>query len=224
MSGIDPGYRHAPKHVTQGEPIEPDGAVLKWYAVHPADRPVPDELTRLARTFLMKTSLEARGLGFVLLHRGKDFYFLIACTWRNSNELWETVFYKNEDAMADFAPFPRDGEHKATLCVWELVPVWHEHRRTATKSSCGGRLQPALCWLKPAPTRRRNPRSPSTHGRTSGDRAMAFATAKGNSKFEILHSLLNSFLIRTSFGDCRVVVIERPDSLNATVTSFLAVS
>jgi hypothetical protein len=129
MSGVDPGYRHAQKHVTQGEPIEPDGAVLKWYAVHPAGRPVPDELTRLARTFLMKTSLEARGLGIVVLHRcGKDFYFLIVCTWRNSNELWETVFYKNGDAMADFALFPRDGQHKATLCVWELVPVWHEQK------------------------------------------------------------------------------------------------
>ena len=128
-SGVDPEYRHAPKRVTPGEPLEPPGAVLKWYGLHPDDRPVPDEVTRLARAFLMATPLAARGLGFVVLHRcGSDFYFLIVCTWRNSNEVWQTVFYKDGDAMADFALFPRDGAHKPTLCVWELVPVWHEQQ------------------------------------------------------------------------------------------------
>ncbi len=127
ISSIDGAYRHVPKHVTAGEALELPEATLKWYEVHPVDRPVPGELTRLARTYLMKTPLEVRGLGFVVLHRcGRDFYFLIVCSWRNSNELWETVFYKDGDAMSGFAPFPRDGEHKPTLCVWELVPVWHE--------------------------------------------------------------------------------------------------
>ena len=85
---------------------------------------MPDEITRLARARLAATPLEARGLGFVLLHRcGADFYFLLLSTWRNSNELWETVFYKDGDAMEDFAPFPRDGAHKPTFCVWELVAV-----------------------------------------------------------------------------------------------------
>jgi hypothetical protein len=126
-SGIDAGYGHAPKQVTPGNPIEPTGSVLKWYAIHSEDRPVPDDITRLARAYLVKTPLEARGLGFVLLHRcGQDFYFLIVCTWRNNNELWETVFYKDVDAMPNFALSPRDREHKGTSCVWELAPVWHE--------------------------------------------------------------------------------------------------
>ena len=35
-------------------------------------------------------------LGFVVLHRcGEDFYFLLVCTWRNENELWETVWAKD---------------------------------------------------------------------------------------------------------------------------------
>jgi hypothetical protein len=55
-------------------------------------------------------------------------YFLIVCTWRNNNEMWQTVFYKNGEAMADFALFPRDAAHKPTLCVWELVPVQHEQQ------------------------------------------------------------------------------------------------
>ena len=70
---------------------------------------------------------EAKGCGFVILHRcGNDFYFLIVNTWRNNNELWETVYYKNGDAMDDFALFPREAKHKPTYCVWELVPLWHE--------------------------------------------------------------------------------------------------
>ena len=36
------------------------------------------------------------------------------------------MFYKDGDAMADFEIFPREGAHKPTFCVWELVPVWHE--------------------------------------------------------------------------------------------------
>ena len=126
-SGIGPEYRHISKRVTPGETIETPGAVLKWYAVHPEDQPVPNEITRLARSYLTRTALEATGLGFVILHRcGNDFYFLIVCTWCGSNEIWETVFYKDGDAMEDFALFARENSHKPTFCVWELAPVWHE--------------------------------------------------------------------------------------------------
>jgi hypothetical protein len=125
--GVKESYRHAPKWVTPGDPIETSGAVLKWYALAPQDEPVPEEIDRLARAYLAQQPLEASGLGFVILHRcGSDFYFLIVNTWRGNNEVWETVFYKNGDAMGDFALFPRDGTHKPTFCVWELAPVWHE--------------------------------------------------------------------------------------------------
>jgi hypothetical protein len=125
--GVAPEYRHGPKRATPGEPIALPGALLKWYGLHPDDRPVPEEVARLARAKLTATPLEARGLGFVILHRcGGDFYFLIVSTWRGNNEIWETVFYKDGDAMPGFELFPRDGAHKPTYCVWELVPVWHE--------------------------------------------------------------------------------------------------
>jgi hypothetical protein len=154
--GIDPGYRHAPKHVTPGEPLEPSGAMLKWYGLHPGDRPIPEEVTRLARARLMSTPLEARGLGFVILHRcGEDFYFLIVCTWRNSNEIWQTVFYKDGDAMAEFEIFPRDGAHKPTLCVWELVPVWHEQQAwvrflTSSRDEAAAQAWVEDCLIGPA--------------------------------------------------------------------------
>jgi hypothetical protein len=148
-SGIDAQYRHAPKTVAPGDTLELPGGVLKWYAVHPEDRGVPDEITRLARSFLKKTVLEAKGFGFVILHRcGKDFYFLIVSTWRNNNELWETVFYKNGDSMDDFALFPRESVHKPAYCVWELVPLWHE-QQAWTRFLNSGRAPAALeNWLQ----------------------------------------------------------------------------
>ena len=125
--GVKQDYRHAPKWVTPGESVETNGWVLKWYGLHPKDRPVLGEIDRLARAYLVRNTLDAKGLGFVILHRcGNDFYFLIVCTWRGSNEVWETVFYKDADAMPDFALFPREKIHKPTFCVWELAPVWHE--------------------------------------------------------------------------------------------------
>jgi hypothetical protein len=147
-SGIDASYRHYPKRVTPGEPLYLDGAVLKWYGVHPDDRPVPEEITRLARNYLKTADLDARGLGFVVLHRcGADFYFLIVCTWRNSNELWQTVFYKDGPAMAEFALFPRHQDHKPTLCVWELVPVWHEQQAWVRFLSSARDEAAAQSWL-----------------------------------------------------------------------------
>ena len=59
-AGIDAGYRHAPKLVATGEPIELPGTLLKWYGVHYAESPIPESVTRLARAFLKKTPLEAK--------------------------------------------------------------------------------------------------------------------------------------------------------------------
>jgi len=147
--GIDPEYRHAPKRVTPGEALELRGTVLKWYAVHAEDLPVPDEIAKLARSYLTKGQLGARGLGFVILHRcGNDFYFLLVSTWRNNNELWETVLYKNGDAMTDFAPFPREESHKPTFCVWELAAVWHE-KQAWERFAQSARDEPAVeVWLR----------------------------------------------------------------------------
>jgi len=128
-SGIEQNYTHGPKEVVPAERLEVSDAFIKWYDIHPIGRPAPDKIRQLARHHLISTKLDARGLGFLLLHRcGESFYFLIVCTWRNSNELWETVFYKDGDVMSEFRPFPRDGSHKPAFCVWELVPVWHEQQ------------------------------------------------------------------------------------------------
>ena len=128
-SGVAPDYRHIAKQVVPGVPLVLPAAVLKWYELHPAAQAVPAEIAALARAPIASAALPAGGFGFVMLHRcGNDFYFLIVCTWRNENELWETVWYKDGDKMSAFAPFPRPAPHLPTFCVWELVPVWHEQQ------------------------------------------------------------------------------------------------
>jgi hypothetical protein len=147
--GVDADYKNVGKRVTCLEPIAPSGAALKWYSLYPEQRSIPDEITTLARTYLMTTTLEARGLGFVILHRcGTEFYFLIACTWRGSNEIWETVFYKDGDAMTQFAPFPREGAHKPAFCIWELVPVWHEQQSWRRFLTSARDQAAAEAWLR----------------------------------------------------------------------------
>jgi len=125
-AGVASTYRHQGKHVTVGTPLLLPGAALKWYAIQSRERPVASEVTALAYDLLTTSSLTPEGMGFVLLHRcGEDFYFLIVGTWRNDNELWETVLYKDA-VMAHFALFERGSRHLPTFCVWELGSVWHE--------------------------------------------------------------------------------------------------
>lgn len=127
-SGISENYQHGPKLMTPGDPMATSGAVFKWYRLAPANDPVTEAIDQLARAYLTKTRLDAKGFGFVILHRcgTTGFHFLIVNTWRGNNEVWETLYCKQDDATPDFALFPRDGIHKPTFCVWELAAVWHE--------------------------------------------------------------------------------------------------
>lgn len=146
--GVAPAYRHAPKEVEPGEPLVLPTALLKWYEVHSAGRPVPPEIAAAARKPFTQGRLSVEGLGFVVLHRcGESFYFLIACTWRNENEIWQTVWYKDGDAMREFAPFPRPSTHLPTFCVWELVPVWSEQQSWVRFLSSARDEAAAARWL-----------------------------------------------------------------------------
>jgi hypothetical protein len=131
---VRPGYRHISKLIRPASTITLGDAVLKWYDIAPADAPVTREIRQLARAGLRQGSkagaLGLSGdLGFVILHRcGQSFYFLLISTWRNDNELWETVWAKDGDADPAFRPWPVAGAHRPTFCVWELGAVWHEQQ------------------------------------------------------------------------------------------------
>ena len=125
-------YRHALKLVSTGPTVALGDAVLKWYDIAPPDDPVPDRVRQLARRGLADAARlgELRlgsSLGFVVLHRcGEAFYFLLVSTWQNDNELWETVWAKDGEDDPEFHPWPVEGTHRPTFCVWELGAVAHE--------------------------------------------------------------------------------------------------
>jgi hypothetical protein len=127
-------YVHVEKLVRPEPSLMLGDAVLKWYDIAPDDEPVPLAVRALARRNLRDGSKAgalglADELGFVILHRcGASFYFLLVCTWRNDNELWETVWAKDGDGDATFRPWVVDGPHRPTFCVWELAAVCHERR------------------------------------------------------------------------------------------------
>jgi len=140
---IGSDYEHISKHVAPGPSIVIADAILKWYDIAPGDAAVEDDVRSLAEVSLRQAARAgdlalAGELGFVILHRcGESFYFLLISTWRNDNELWETVWAKDGDEDDSFRPWPIEGEHRPTFCVWELAAVcnerlaWSDYLRSA---------------------------------------------------------------------------------------------
>jgi hypothetical protein len=134
IENVAPDYAHYDKFIEPDDNIELKGVSLKWYNLAASETPIPPEIRLLARSFLEKESAAGLlknfgNLGFVILHRcGDDFYFLLVSTWRNENELWESVYAKDGIKQSDFGQFSFQGSHRGTFCVWELAAVWHEQQ------------------------------------------------------------------------------------------------
>jgi hypothetical protein len=134
QTGVRFDYEHAFKRIQPGAAVTAGGAVLKWYEIAPASAGVPTAIRDLAQhgldEVLTAGELDLAGeLGFVILHRcGESFYFLLVSTWRNDNELWESVWAKDGGDADTFEPWPIGRGHRPTYCVWELGAVCHEQR------------------------------------------------------------------------------------------------
>lgn len=132
IQSVDETYCHYEKSVVSHGIVRPNNSRLKWYDIARKDRSISASTRQLAESFIddqaILTGVPGNNeLGFILLHRcGEDFYFLLLCTWKNSNELWETVCYFDPENMEDFAPFPQETLHKGTFCVWEMRVVAQE--------------------------------------------------------------------------------------------------
>lgn len=130
---IPAGYRHYPKLITPADDLVLPDAHLKWYDVYRPQAGMDAGLRDQAREFVLAQAraerLQISGeLGFVIHHLcGESFYFLIVCTWRNANEMWETLYGRD---LADGGPFRLipQGTHLEVICVWELGAVLHEQQ------------------------------------------------------------------------------------------------
>ena len=132
--GVSPTYVHYDKSVRPGSTLTLGGTTLKWYDIAKAGMEVTSDTAAMARDFLARESdggaMGMLGdLGFVILHRcGESFHFLLVCTWRGNNELWESVYALDGTSQADFAHYDHPAPHRCTFCVWELAAVMHEQQ------------------------------------------------------------------------------------------------
>lgn len=108
-------YVYRDKFATPRDGIAAGDLQLKWSNVALSDALVPSEIEKLARDYLKDVQV-AGDLGFVILHRcGEAFYFLIVSTWRNENELWESVYAKRSAGEPNFRPFTVETSHRGVL-------------------------------------------------------------------------------------------------------------
>jgi hypothetical protein len=128
MTSVSPDYTHVRKRLSAADALDLPGVRLKWYDLHREDLDIGDDVRKEARELLRAEIGEITPtgeLGFVILHRVADAYLLLVSTWRNDNELWETVYLKDAGEF-ELMPFPETA--KATYCVWEMDAVLHEQQ------------------------------------------------------------------------------------------------
>jgi hypothetical protein len=132
------GYRHRSKIAAPREDLVLPGIRLKWYDLQPEEYVVTDALSRESRERIRSDIEEKRidfgsTMGFVILHiagSNSGVGMLIVNTWRNCNEIWETVYLKDLPQDGPYGVYERSG-HLPTYCVWELGIVWHERNAFA---------------------------------------------------------------------------------------------
>ncbi len=129
---VAPAYQHRQKFVKPGDALMTSHIYLKWYDIYPEELPIPFELVHDARSFLL-SEMEAGNLqlknelGFAIHHRCSNQYILYICTWRNENEVWETLYHKDLTGDGQFRVLERSST-TPTFCVWVLGAVWHEQQ------------------------------------------------------------------------------------------------
>jgi hypothetical protein len=154
MGNVIPAdYRHYPKVITPAADLELPNAYLKWYDVRRSEATIGDDRRDEAREFV-RSEVEAGRLkidgelGFVIHHLcGESFYFLIVCTWRNANEMWESVYGRDLSEGGPFRLVPQ-GDHLEVICVWELGAVLHEQRAWIRYLYSGRDEQAKLAYIE----------------------------------------------------------------------------
>jgi hypothetical protein len=128
---VPEGYEYYKKLVTPGEDLSLPKAYLKWYDIRYPDVEISREQVAESRAFIGAEVAVGRlkledELGFVLLHHAGSVLLLLLMTWRNTNEIWESVYEKDLTQPGGYEPILFAGSQRGTFCVWELGPIWHE--------------------------------------------------------------------------------------------------
>jgi hypothetical protein len=128
---VPEGYMYYHKFVSPAEDLSLPSAYLKFYKLYPDDAPITEEQLKECRAFITEEASAGhlkleQELGFIILHRAGKYLLLMLMTWRNTNEIWESVWAKEADSSTPYNAMQYPSSHRGTFCVWELLPVMHE--------------------------------------------------------------------------------------------------
>jgi hypothetical protein len=147
---VPEGYAYSQKLVTPGQDLSLPNVYLKWYDIRPPEVEITHEQLAESRAFVaaeVERLKFAGELGFVLLHRAGPVLLLLLTTWRNTNELWESVYVKDVARSEGYAPVTFETSHRGTFCVWELGPIWHERHAWVRFLSSRRDLEAKLAYV-----------------------------------------------------------------------------
>jgi hypothetical protein len=123
-------YVHVRKEMRAAPPLVAPGIFSKWYLVNPPGRPFAESDVQAAQSFLLSEIESGRlGLrnqvGFTVQHRCAKVDIFYVCSWRENNELWETLYML--PAGGTYRLAQRDNT-TGTYCVWVIPAVTHEQQ------------------------------------------------------------------------------------------------
>src|SRR5215207_8190856 len=117
---VPEGYAYTEKLVTPQPDLSLPNAYLKWYDIRPLEVEITPEQLAESRAFVaaeVQWLQFANDLGFVLLHRAGHVLLLLLSTWRNTNEVWESVYMKDVARPAGYQLIEFETSHRGTFCV-----------------------------------------------------------------------------------------------------------
>jgi hypothetical protein len=127
---IPAGYKYNPKIISPNRLFYLNEAAFKWYNLYPEQKEITDVHIDETKSFIISEIKNGilnldNDLGYIILHLAGEYLLLLINTWRNTNEVWESVYFKKLNEK-EYQPNKFETEHRATYCVWELGIVWHE--------------------------------------------------------------------------------------------------
>jgi hypothetical protein len=129
---VSPRYTHASKIAQPAAAVTTSTMYLKWYLVYPEVRTFDGNEVRNVQAFVVEEVGQGRlalhnEVGFVVQHRATAGDILYVCSWRENNELWETICFKSLEVGSVFEVVNRDTK-TGTFCVWVIPIVAHEQQ------------------------------------------------------------------------------------------------
>lgn len=109
--------------------LEWEGWRMKTYVIQYSKEEKSDRLLAAAQNLFQEhtpsITEEVYGLGFIIVHIGKNSNFVLLDWWCNENELSQLVFTSDKKNPESLKPI---SQSQVIACVWDLAVIGHERQ------------------------------------------------------------------------------------------------